>query len=616
MILSDDDVRKFIQYPDHADAIGRASLLHRQHIRHVKGIGVSDFFIMEEIKGYENDREKLLREKISRATTVPIFSNALSTFDKAYSASGYSRYFEFKNKKENQSNYIETYLSGNIGEGLSMSGWMQQVWGDKIHYDFNGVLMVELPQLKRDDNDQIIAGQQNAPYIIFKSIYDIHDYDVDGMDLEYIILNQEPPEEEDAPKQNETNYFQYFRVIDDARDLIARIERGKDSNGKDGYVDVVILDNPQFPIIENIWKYVPAIIISNQRDAQSDSRQSFIWEAIGTADDYLLDSSIHNISKKKHGFPQKWSYAVPCKQCDGKGRFPIFGVRGEMDISSGANSERPIINFRKCSDCDNGSIYVSPSVSMIKPMPDAANPDIGEPFGYVTPPIDSLKAQTEELDRLEEIILNAVFPTPNYKNVKLRTDITATGEVLGVSAKQDKLNKFSNNGERVEEFLTDTIAKAIYGDAFSNSIVRWGRKYYIYSENELEMMFQSAKNAGVSATVLKSYLEELIYVRYGNDSIELHRQLKLFECEPLVYMTTKDVQALQYCAISDKFLKTYFNDYIEQIEREQPDLIALGTVDDIIAEMKILNEAKMQDANSQTAADPNNPANKKIPALN
>lgn len=608
MILTDEQIKSLIKQPSQAETIARACLLSRQHIRHVKGVGVTDFFRNEMIKGYENEEEKLLREKISRATTVPIFANALSTFDKAYSASGYSRYFEFIGSGDEKKNELQAYLNSNIGEGLSMSGWMQYIWGDKIHYDFNGIMLVELPSKEEGE-----PNEYTQPYVIFKSIHDIHDYDADGMDLDYVIMYKEVEEDDSNPqKQNEQNTFKYYRVIDDARDLIVRVESGKDSIGAD-YVNAIILDTPQFPIIKNIWGYVPGVIISNQRDACSEARQSFIWEAIGTADDYLLDSSIHSISKKKHGFPQKWSYAIPCDQCDSKGKFPIYGMRGEIDITNGETSERPIINWRKCMDCDGkGSLNPSPSIAVIKPMPDINNPDIGEPFGWVTPDIDSMDFQTKEMDRLEEIILQSIFPSPDYKRSQIASDKTATGELFGVASKQDKLNRFSNNGERVEEFLTDTIAKAIYGDAFKKSIVRWGRKYYIYSENELEQMFQAAKNAGVSSTVLKSYLEELIYVRYGNDAVELQRQLKLFECEPLVYLTTKDVQSLTYCTVSDKFLKTYFNDYIEQLERDQPELILSGTVDDIIAQLKILNDLKMADANAQTQADPNNPMNKPV----
>lgn len=578
MILTDEKIVELILKPENGDVISRACELSRQHIRHIKGIGVTEFFKAEQVKGYENEEEKLLREKISRATTVPIFSNALSTFDKAYSASGYSRYFDFSGSSDSLRKDLQAYLNGNIGEGLSMPGWMQQIWGDKIHYDFNGVMMVELPKVS--------SGTKSQPYLVFKSIHDIHDYDVDGMNLGYLILKTD---EEYGVDDGEG--IEYFRVIDEKRDLIARKEKN----------EITILDSELAPIIQNIWGYVPACVLSSQRDAQTDARQSFIWEAIGTADDYLLDSSIHNISKKKHGFPQKWSYDVPCKMCNGESRFPIYG-----DYADGV---RPITGYAPCAHCVNGSINPSPSKAVIKPMPDAANPDIGDPFGWVTPDIESIRFQTEEMERLELIIENSIFSTPNYKQQQQKTDVTATGEVFGVSAKQDKLNRFSNNGEKVEQFLTDTIARAIYKSSFRSSIVKWGRKYYILSENELETMFKAAKDAGVSAGVLKSYLEDLIYVRYATDPIALERQLKLFEAEPFVHMTIQEVQSLTYCAISDKFLKTYFNDYVEQIEREQPNLIPLGTVEQLIIELQKLNALKMTDANGQTTSDPNNPNN-------
>jgi hypothetical protein len=101
-------------------------------------------------------------------------------------------------------------------------------------------------------------------------------------------------------------------------------------------------------------------------------------------------------------------------------------------------------------------------------------------------------------------------------------------------------------------------------------------------------------------------MEELIYVRYSTDPIELSRQIKLFEVEPFAHMTTKEVQDLKYAADSDKFLKTYFNDYIEAIDRTNPNLISLGTTEELIAELDKLNKAKMAEA-KQVNAPPEPP---------
>lgn len=588
MVLADDQIKELIEHPANDHIIERGRLLYRQHIRHVKGIGVETYLMEQDIKGYENAEEKLLRPTLSRATTVPIYASALGTFDKAYSASGYSRYFDFgtEDKDKTQSKELQAYLNGDIGDGMSMSKWMEQMWGDKIHYDFNGVFMVELPKI----DDASALGKRNKPYLIFKSIFDIHDYDADGMKLEYIILHAQCKEEAMVLK-NKDNTVTYFRVIDAARDLIVRVEKGVDASGNKNYANIVILNTPEYPILKNIWGWVPAIVASGKKDATTEAHQSYIWESIGTADEYLLDSSIAGMSKKKHGFPQKWSYAVPCKQCNGESRFPVYGEHN--------GTERPIISYTPCKDCSNGNLRTSPSMCVTKPMPDAANPDIGEPFGFVVPDIKSMEFQITDMERLEETIHEAIWPVIDVHQTEQGADQTATGRVLDVSAKQTKLNKFSSNGEAVEQFLTDTIGRAIFKDNFKSSIVKWGRKYYILTENELEAMFKEAKTSGVNASILKSYMEELIYVRYATDPIELSRQLKLFEAEPFAHMTTKEVQELTYCAISDKFLKTYFNDFVEVISRTKPNLIATGTTEQLIEELNVLNTAKMAEAKTQ-----------------
>jgi len=575
VILTDEQIKKYILEPSHGDSIARAKELYTSHIRHVKGVGVEDFFIKQEIKGYESEADKLLRKEISRATTVPIFSSALGFFEKTFSASGYSRYFEFTNDKDkSKSKELELYLNTSVWEGNSMSKMMSTMWGDKIHYDFNGVFMVELP--KASDEESLV-GETNKPYVIFKSITDIHDYDIDGMTVEYLILKTECPYDH----EHKDDGSKYYRVIDSERDVIAR-----NTNN-----EVTILNTKEYPQLPNIWGYVPAIIVSDQLDATTEARQSFIWQSIGTADEYLLDSSIQSVSKKKHGFPQKWSYQVPCKQCTDQtgaalGKLPIYGEY--------VNGERQISGWTPCKSCNgSASIPVSPSSVVLKPMPDANNPDIGEPFGYVVPDIDSIKFQVDELERLEAAIHEAITSVVDVDNGEAKSDQTATGRVLDVSAKQVKLNKFSSNAETVEQFLTDAIGKALYGNDFIRSIVRYGRKYYILTENEIERSFNEAKKSGVNASVLKSYMEELIYVRYATDPIELALQLKLFEAEPFPHMTVDEVQNLKYASEADKYMKTYFNDYIEYIMRTNPEIVTLGTIEQLQLKLKEVNKLKM-----------------------
>ncbi len=59
MILTDEQIKEYILEPSHGKTIARAKELYTSHIRHVKGVGVEDFFIKQEIKGYESEADKL-----------------------------------------------------------------------------------------------------------------------------------------------------------------------------------------------------------------------------------------------------------------------------------------------------------------------------------------------------------------------------------------------------------------------------------------------------------------------------------------------------------------------------------------------------------------------------
>ena len=558
-------VIELIKKPLSADQVKAAKDAFIEHRRHVTGEGSLKYLEETDIAGFETKESKALRCLLHKPSTLPILSEALLTFEKVFSASGFSMYHDFDGN-DNLRKDFEAYLASPIADGYSLRKWMHDVWGKKIHYDFMGVAMVELPVEQTTDRP--------APYVIFKSISCIKDWKIKDGKLVYLLYEMRTEMRETVNGKQEK--VELYRYIDEDIDIII-----EEVNGK-------YKPSERYPEQKNTLGRVPGVFISTNRKDGGDIRTSYIDKAIPVCDDYLLDASIHRIAKKQHGFAQPWMYEQKCSTCSGTGEIIV----GQKEVNGTLVNETS-----KCtaSGCVAGNVYtMRPDKVIIKPIPDANNPDIADPGGFVTPPIDSLKNQVEEMDRLQRLINTAIWQHESFEGEQ-KAD-TATGRMLDASSYQTKLNRVSDNAEYVEGQLIYMLGKYRYGNLYKGTSDNWGRKYYILNETQLEQQYKAAKEAGASASVLRSYLEEWVYTKYATDKVELNRQLRLLEVEPMSHLTVDEVEALKSVTQSDKMLKAYFNDYIAVIDKTQPDLITSPDIEPLVQRLRELNTQKMIDA--------------------
>lgn len=555
MILSKEEIIGFIKNPKNKPLIERAKEIFASHRLHIKGIGVQEF--LARIEGYENSTQHELRKKLAKGATVPIFGKELNEFDKVFNAQGFSRYYQFTPAtQERFEKDFKEYLNKDVGDGLSMKEWMESIWMDKVNYDSSGVFMIELPPKA--------TGPLAEPYITFRSIIDIHDYDFDGNTVEYIIFKKETYDPKSDKKKIE------YRVVDDIADYILIEE-----DGKLNFIEEQELVNP--------FGFVPARIISNQRDSSSRARTSYVWKAIESADEYLVDASIYSISKKLHGFPHLWMRERKCRNCKGKGKIKT-GKFLEDKVT-------PIMG--DCTDCAGCGYAIKTDVSEVTIIPalmEQGQPDNIPPMGYIARDIAVMEKQEGALDRLKLVIHEAIWSEETKQKVTGDTE-TAFGRLIDVQVRWSKLQTVSKNGEEVEKFAVETMAKVRYPGAFMGSIINYGRKYFVRTADEVELQYQSAKKSGMATHILDAYIEELIYLKFSNDPLELDRQLKLNSLEPFVHLSPEEVQKLNIVR-TDFFMKAYFTDYIERFEKEVKP-ISQATDEEITAKLIEYNNAKM-----------------------
>ena len=557
MVLDDKQIKSLIEKPYSKALIDRAKQLFKSHRLHIKGVGVDDF--LARIEQYENEAQHNLRKRLAKPATVPIFGKELAPFSKAFSAQGFNRYYKFKTETAQAD--FKKYLTTDLGDGMNMLQWMRY-WLEKVNYDSTGLMMVELPSESEEELN---------PYICFKSITDIHDIEFEGNTVEYVIFKWEN-EVEEYSKVLPNSKVEYFRVIDAELDRIYKRE--------DGIVSEIVDKQ-----LKNKFGYVPAIAISNQMDSISEARTSYIWQSIGIADEYLLDSSIHTISKKLHGFPIKYMRQQGCKTCSGSGMLSNPRYADDNSLSQTMN----------CGSCNGSGYSLKSDVSdvVIIPTPTQGEPDVLPVAGYVQPDIATLAEQRVEADWIRVQISKAIWTSDDSISTG-SSDKTATGVVHDVQSIHDKLNVVSENGEEVERFLTNALAEIRYGSDFIDASINYGRRYFVRTADETERLYEAARTANLPTHLLDAYIEELIYVKFGNDPMELERQLRLNQIEPFIHLSAKEVKDLGVSQ-SDLFFKIYFNDYVEQYEREGNSIV-LSSANDILAKIKTYNAAKVLEA--------------------
>jgi hypothetical protein len=140
---------------------------------------------------------------------------------------------------------------------------------------------------------------------------------------------------------------------------------------------------------------------------------------------------------------------------------------------------------------------------------------------------------------------------------------TATGREIDLQPLFDTLTSFSQNGEFVEAFLTDTIGKARYNDSnvtgqrYEGSTILWGKQFFIRSSDVIEKEYKEAKEAGAPDYFLNSLLEELNHTKYDNNPTALQRSKVLNDLEPFQTYTLKELVDIGIASQTDRLYRTF-----------------------------------------------------------
>lgn len=467
---------------------------------------------LEQVKNFENEEQKKLRQKIARSTK-DLMSYLLNPLQKIYSANGFNNSVEIdtQSAKEKFSEHLEK-----LPEGMSLRKWMQTYWMEAYISDPNGLILIESE-----------TGVDNPrSYPTYKSINTVHDYSLKWDEFEYIIFLHKEVEIDKSK-------YQVYRVYDFEKDALYYVKKGKlmpygNINGSEGFDEDHILNH--------FKGYVPAVLASDIVNKKG-GKKSFIEKIDESLKEYLRDSSVHSIYKFLHGFPIFWRYAMKCTTCSGEGKVTNYLYDPEQPESE-TNQPRKI-----CPTCKGKRLKVTSDVSdgVTLPLPNSSDdpklaPDIA---GYVTPDLETWQKQVDEMLAMKKDMFYALWGTTIAEEQGVEK--TATEAYLNVQPIMDKLSTVSDTAEDKENKVIEFMGRAMFPDNFKSAEVKYGKRFLIETPDVLWEKYITAKEKKAPISTLDHLYEQYLMAEYHNDMAMMKHKLKEFYLEPYVHYSILDM---------------------------------------------------------------------------
>lgn len=518
MILKFEQIQNIVLKNPSKTIIDKGKEISTKLMRHVygrdkdSGIQHMDFFASKDL--FEQQKKCLISNR-------DVISRLLQQEDMIYSAQGGSSYFNLPDADEQLMN--ETL--SNVKYGQSLRSWVKHFAREAYRCDPMGIIFIEIESSSVNSD-----GELNEPkvYPTYKSVFSIYDYHTEGRNLEYVCFRIkakdaisfgiQDAELEKMPADQETDYY---RIIDDAKDLIV-----KRADQTVSLVTNITQANP----LPNPWARTPAFMVSDIM--VFDEPKLFVSplnNVVELADTYLYDRSVRELQKKYHGFAKAIEPLLKCGTCSGLG----------------------VVDGGACKDCTPpGAVKGSGYKIKTKPSDVARFPienlekgfDWQKIFGYATPDIESWNKQDASLEDLEELMEMTYWGTVRMRRTKPGNQqgdqpVTAREVDSNEAPKIARLNQIADWQENTENLIAWYIGKYLFPDSFKKPSITLGREYVLKSADELMDFYLTLRGKGAPDFSLDESLRKYYMARYRNNPIQLQKYLKMLDVEPFPHLT-------------------------------------------------------------------------------
>ncbi len=543
MIYKFEEIQAIIKGNPNKALIDKGVDMANKLMLHIHGVGMEnaikhcDHFASKEL--YKVQKEYAVSNK-------DLFARLLQQEDMVFTARGGSSYFNLPDNQEKQMNM----LLSDVRFGMSLRKWMRNFALHAYRSDPMGIIFMEVDQVYVDESGQL---REPKTYPTYKSIYSIYDYLPNGRQLEYVCFKLTVGEairfgikDDKLNGRKKEEVSEYYRFIDDAKDLIVKYSEGKVSLATN-----IEQKNP----IPNQWKRVPGFIISDLILFNDPSCfVSPVSTVVELANCFLQDRSVRDLQKKYHGYAKAVEPLLTCSTCSGN----------------------KSVNGQPCTDCtppggEPTGYKLRTKVSDVARFPldifNESSFDFKKVFGYVTPDIQGWEKQDASLEDLEELMEMTYWGTIRMKRPKpgISNDMTATEVNSNDAPKEARLNMTADWAEKTEQMIADFIAKYWFEDSFKNSSIAYGRDYILKTADELMKQYQEMRSNGAPDFSLDQALENYYQAKYQNNPVQLAISLKKLNVEPFPHISINNAKSI-ITDFNDYNAKLYFGEWADTIK--------------------------------------------------
>ncbi len=303
-----------------------------------------------------------------------------------------------------------------------------------------------------------------------------------------------------------------------------------------------------------------------------------VASTLGNAEWYLTNAIGQDTQTLNALWPTQWEYGED-ENTDSFGRPKVY----EYNEERGCNTNQ--YNRTKEEERDISRRFVG-SI-LLKPLPNTDTPDIGDPMGWVTTPVESLEEIESDIQRRKSLIYETATGLEGGDSIDKQA-LNADQVAALSQGHQVVLQRLANDLSKSEKWTIDTMGRVRFGEAYEGSVINNGTTFIIFTPNQIEESIKKGKESGLNEAQLKTLYFMWYDSKFKTEPLQAEKYKILFDVEPFPTHSFQEMQANYdngFISSIDWNVKINFNNYVSRFENEFVKITAIS--DDKTTEEKV-----------------------------
>lgn len=263
-------------------------------------------------------------------------------------------------------------------------------------------------------------------------------------------------------------------------------------------------------------------------------------------------------------FPILWRYFTACTYQDAYGHNCNSGRVAYLD------SEGREVNI-ECPACKNKT-YVGPGEQLDVDVPQGPEDQkLGQPAGFINADRSILDYNVEKIERLRSKVSRFLTGFDDSSDGKGARQYNMDQVASMNESRHAVLQYWAENIEKTDKFITETMCRLRYAEAFLGSTFNYGSDWLLADFDSAVKSYADAKLAGLPMYLIEPRRKTLERLQVKGSPGQAERVRILSELEPYVDLPLDKVPPGR-----DYTLKADFGGLIARFERENIDITQFG----------------------------------------